>query len=95
MSNETIIKYVKNRKGHPVGIVLATKTEDGKFSVGWSLCKTSDDVFNKKFGIEIAKRRAHANYDLKKIPHSVYKEWAAMTHRGAKYFKGCTAKYVI
>lgn len=96
MSNETIIKYVKNKKGQPIGVVLATKTFDNQFSVGWSLCKINGhnaDKFDKKFGVQIAAARAKAGYDLKKIPHTIFNHWAEMTHRGAKYFKDCKPKY--
>ena len=48
-----LVKYVRDAKRKPVGVVVAT----GKYNVGWSLC-SKEDKWNKKVGITMAVGRA-------------------------------------
>lgn len=89
MSNrETIIKYVRDRKG-PKGVVLATKTSDGVYRLGWSLCRKGDK-FNKKFGVQIAKGRATAG--CTEFPSSLKSDINEIEERASRYFKDCQQK---
>ena len=92
MSNQTIISYIRDRKGQLRGAMVASKTGEEEFNVGWSLCNRQEDTFNKKFGVELAYRRAHSGFDRRKIPQSIWQNYVDMTWRGAKYFKGCDLK---
>lgn len=48
-----LVKYVRNRKRRPVGVVVAT----GKYHVGWSLCDKKDE-WDKEVGMAMAVGRA-------------------------------------
>ena len=48
-----LVKYVRDEKRKPVGVVVAT----GKYKVGWSLC-SKEDKWDKKVGMTMAVGRA-------------------------------------
>ena len=48
-----LVKYVRDSKRRPVGVVVAT----GKYKVGWSLCDKKDK-WDKKVGVALAAGRA-------------------------------------
>jgi len=77
-----ILKYHRNRKGTPRGVVVAT--ENG---IGWSLCRKTDR-FSKRTGVNIAFDRAN-NPESKRlaIPSSLTKEFLNMEGRRKHYFK--------
>lgn len=88
--NTVIHQYVRNRKGQPIGVVVATDSAQ----VGWSLCKTKvGDVFNKQMGLQIAVGRAKTNpiksqQDLSKVPATLRKTaYNFLTDRSVRYFK--------
>jgi hypothetical protein len=83
----TIYKFIKNRRGDRIGVVLATKHENGGggFLLGWSLCKKSD-TFDKQLALNIAIGRA-LKYSSKRLPISLENEYDDMTHRAIQYFK--------
>ena len=68
-----IAKYVRDYngvgRGKPIGLVLALRDEDGKVCFGWSSCD-SQDAFNCKTAMEIAKKRALTK-SKKPIPSSL------------------------
>lgn len=76
-----LVKYVRDSKKRPVGVVVAT----GKYKVGWSLCDKKD-IWNKKIGIALATGRA----SLRKteVPaQSVSKTVTDMKARAISYYK--------
>lgn len=62
----SIIQYIRNNKGKPLGILVATKDDKG-FSIGYSLCNKRDR-FDKERGLDIAFGRADT-WTL--IPHDM------------------------
>lgn len=56
-----LVKYVRNKKGHPIGVVVAID----KNKIGWSMCH-KDDKWNKEFGKNIAVNRAWEGLTLSK-----------------------------
>lgn len=91
MNRETIIKYVRDRKGKPRGVIVATKVEETRYSIGWSLCNPADS-FNKRMGLQIAIGRATALADLMEMPPSLHSHLGDMVKRANRYFKGCVCK---
>lgn len=79
-----LIKYVRDNKGHPRGVLIATS----KNCIGFSLCR-KNDKFNKKEGKKIALTRANSEKAHARllIPHSIYKEYWEMVERSNRYFK--------
>ncbi|MFA5626152.1 MAG: hypothetical protein WC965_01590 [Thiohalomonadaceae bacterium] len=49
-------QFLRDKDGQPVGVLLASKGEDGRCRVGWSV-KHPKDGFNKKLGVTIARGR--------------------------------------
>ena len=82
-----IFEYVKNRKGHNVGVVLAKCCEDGYVRIGFSLCNiNSGDKFDKAMGIQMAEGRAEKSNSLI-IPYSLDKNILRIIDRADKHFK--------
>ncbi len=77
-------KYVRDRHGHPIGVLVATARNE----VGWSLCARSHgDHFDYTKGLTIAMNRAANGFDVNKIPQSIRGEFAKMLERSQAYFK--------
>ena len=88
-----LVKYVKNKKGEKIGVLVAV----AKNRVGWAACNKLDK-FNKELGLSIAMGRAHNpnfNYDSDNkqmsgndvIPMFIFDEMDDMYERSVKYFK--------
>lgn len=81
----TIKQYIRNEKRVPVGILLATKSEDGKLLVGWSMCGPKDN-FDKRFGEQIARNRMMSEKpSAHKFGYTVPKEIVEHFLEKAKY----------
>lgn len=93
MENEKIqylSQYVRDRKGNPRGIVLATVVNDN-INLGWSYTNTkAGDRFDKYKAYKIAWGRAQhgaIKSGSSTIPHSVMKVMDKMSVRATRYFK--------
>lgn len=65
---ESIKQYIRDKKGHPIGVLIAIN--DGTaISLGWSLCSKCD-TFSKKLGTQIAESRARSS-KWTEIPETV------------------------
>jgi hypothetical protein len=83
-----IKQYIRNKNGQPIGCLVAEKQGD-KYAIGFSKCRKGDK-FDKKFGTEVAQRRAnmllhHDRYY--EIPHSIADAYQKMSERAARLFK--------
>lgn len=80
-----IYEYVRDRNGHPLGVVCAL----GKKDIGWSLCnRRMGDKFNKELGLKIAQGRAITSYVKdKKVPQTITPILEKMKERAKRYFK--------
>jgi len=56
MKSNELVKYVRNRRFEPIGVVVATKTDRGDVYLTWSKCMKSDQ-FSRKEGLRIARER--------------------------------------
>lgn len=79
----SIISYIRNRKGKPVGVLVAVKNEQG-YSVGYSLC-CKRDRFCKEMGLRIALGRA--NGTAEPVPHPVRRALPEFTARCQRYYR--------
>ena len=78
-----IYEYVRDRNGHPLGVVCAL----GKKDIGWSLCNKKDR-FNKDFGLKIASARAvRSRIKRKDIPRRIIPILEKMEERAKRYYK--------
>jgi len=76
-----LVKYVRDSKRRPVGIVVAT----GKYKVGWSLCN-GKDKWNKEVGLSLAAGRAALPKSL--VPaQTVSKAVAKMKQKASEFYK--------
>lgn len=82
----TLIKYVRDKKGLPKGIIVAVKRDDDTVSVHWSYCRKSD-TFNKKRGLEIAINRALLGSRSAIIPRDILKEMKSFNERVERYYR--------
>lgn len=76
-----LIQYIRNKKGHRIGIVVAID----KDKIGWSLCK-KNDVFDLTFGIDMAVVRAKES-TRNNVAHTVKVMYERMAARAERYFK--------
>ena len=88
MKDNSLIQFVRDRKGQPRGVVVATVI-DNKVKFGWSYTNTKlGDRFNKMRGLQIAFGRAEVGQcEMVRTPHSVTKVLKKMTDRANKYFQ--------
>ena len=76
-----LVKYVRDSKRRPVGVVVAT----GKYKVGWTLCDKKDK-WDKKVGVALATGRA--SLPKNEVPaQTVTKAVTAMKARAVAHYK--------
>jgi hypothetical protein len=84
-----LIKYIRNEKGEPRGVVMAIRQGNEVF-YGYSLCNPKDR-WNRKMGLKIAEARAIAgSYELPKIKKSlkiIEDAFYHLSNRAMNYFK--------
>jgi len=80
-----IYKYVRDRHGNRVGVVVAFMSHKQGVKIGWSLCSPID-YFDKDIGINIARRRAEST-NLFDVPPSIEDDVCKMIDRAGRYFK--------
>jgi hypothetical protein len=85
----TIIEYVRNKSRRPVGVIVSFRhPRDKKVYIGWSLCKTSVDKYNKDVGLAYAIDRALPLYAGRTdVPNSIRQQFESMEARAGYYFK--------
>jgi hypothetical protein len=89
--NDMIVKYVKNRQGHPVGCVIAKRVDanDNVYITG-SLCRRGKDKFDKDQAVELALDRVNIMATYKRpcpVAISLKMEIDIMCDRAKRYFK--------
>ena len=85
----TVIKYLRDNKGNPRGVIVAVRLTNGKVSVHYSYCNKKDK-FTKEMALKIALGRAYTiktdDLDFSEIPHQVKREISAFNQRVQKYY---------
>ena len=81
----------KEKKGQPIGVVVAKKVSENKVRIGFSLCNPKDK-FDKELGERIALSRAESDegFELpksKKYQDLLYERFFNITRRAERYFK--------
>ena len=89
--NDTIVKYVRNRRGQSVGCVLAKRVDsnDTVYITG-SLCRKNKDIYDKDHAVGLALDRVNmmATYGRPcLVAMSLGKEIDIMVDRAKRYFK--------
>jgi len=77
-----LVSYVRNKKREKIGVVVAIYRDQ----VGWSLCRTKLDRFDKDLGLRIAYGRAITG-SATKPPTTVMKTYNDMMDRSKAYYK--------
>jgi len=87
-----LISHIRNKNKQPFATLVAIPVSDNKFSINYSMCHKNLDVFDKKKGIEIAKKRALTrNYtEQENIPMVVQNYIPKFLERCSRYFKNRT-----
>lgn len=81
-----IIHYVRNKKGEPLGIIVAVKGDHG-FRVGYSLCNRKDR-FVKDKGLKIAFGRADVWSSIPEgVPREILAAMPSFLERCKKYYR--------
>lgn len=83
----SLIQYIRRKNGQPRGVVVAYKGEDNLIYVGYSLCNTRVDKFDKQIGINKAVTRAASSIISESLPHSIRKDVENMEDRASRFFK--------
>lgn len=78
-----LINYVRDKKGRPFGVVVAT----GRNLIGWSKCNKSDK-WNRELGLKIAANRSSSCVpsDVVDVPKDMVTHYMSMVTRSRKYF---------
>lgn len=85
MKSQMIKQYVRNKKGVPIGVLVAVQSEDKSVvSVGYSLCHKHDH-FEKKKGTMIAVNRALSN-KIMNVPETLEKSMKKFIKRASNYY---------
>lgn len=84
-----LIEYVRNDKGNPIGVVVASLTNDKKIGIGWSKVNIkAGDVYKKERALQIARDRINKGIGhLVIIPFAVRPIFKKMVNRSEKYFR--------
>ncbi len=61
-----ITQYIRDKQRRPIGVLLAKSNGNNQLNIGFSLCCWKDK-FNKKFGKELAEKRAEINSNAYKV----------------------------
>ncbi|MEO5366034.1 MAG: hypothetical protein H7831_06715 [Magnetococcus sp. WYHC-3] len=80
-----IWQYYLDKKRHRKGVVVAFN-DNGTAKVGWSMCKTKLEPFNRSIGLRKAIDRAYLAAIC--TPHSMLQLHHKVSERAAVYFKG-------
>lgn len=91
----TIIRYLhKNNRRN--GLLMAKKIEElgvlnktleiGVF-IGWSVCHTPEDLFDKKEALRLAEERIRKHLRKRVIPNKIHRDIQFFVERAKKYFK--------
>ena len=95
MKDSYLTQFVRNRKGNPIGIVVASKMLDcNVVRIGWSYTNVkAGDRFNKERGLGIARDRIHTDTN-RKVPHAVLKvlDGGGFVDRSKHYFNASDAQ---
>lgn len=91
---DPIVKFVKNSKGHRVGVVVATRLNPDVVGVGWSRCMTKVDEFDRQEALTRALERAKSGECIVRQDSAVYSGVApsmedavqSLGERAHKYF---------
>jgi len=83
MKDKMIKQYIRNKKGVPVGVLVAV-LEDSVVTFGWSLCHKSDQ-FVKAKGTMIAENRARADKTIG-LPETLIKPLEDFIDRAGRYY---------
>jgi hypothetical protein len=88
MKDTSLTQFVRDRKGQPRGLVIATVI-DNQICYGWSYTNTkAGDRFDKAKARTIAFGRAENGWgDSVLVPHSVNKVLCRMVDRAEGYYK--------
>ena len=89
MKDTTLKQLVRDRKGNPRGMVIATVVNN-TVRIGWSYTNTkAGDRFNKQKAFLIATGRAENGWGTNvNVPHRVGKVLGQMADRSVRYYKG-------
>ncbi len=89
--NDTIVKYIKNKKGQSVGCVLAKRVDSNDMVyITGSRCRTGKDVFDKDHAFELAIDRVNTMATFNRpcrVAVSLKNELDIMADRAMRYFK--------
>lgn len=85
-----LLKYIRNKKGEPRGVVVAIRKGD-EVNYGYSLCHSTKDKWDRHTGIIIAEYRALSeSYKLPKAENTqkiIEKAFSDLSKRAVNYFK--------
>ena len=89
MKDTTLKQLVRDRKGDPRGMVIATVVNN-TVRIGWSYTNTkAGDRFNKQKAFVIATGRAEKGWGTNvNVPYRVGKVLCEMSDRSVRYYKG-------
>jgi hypothetical protein len=84
---QTLIHYLRDKKGNPRGVLVAVKLPDGEVSVHYSYCR-KNDRFTKDMALQIAIGRAMTNTNnFGSVPQQVLRELQKFNDRIMRYYK--------
>jgi len=84
----TVIKYLRDKKHNPRGVLVAVKLASGEISIHYSYCNNKLDTFNKTTALKIAVNRALSNKLNSCIPpRQVIKEIDQFNDRVSRYYR--------
>jgi hypothetical protein len=85
----TVAKFLRDKRGNPIGLACATKGPSGDVTVGWSFVAKADRKqgnISKNRAWQIALARAEQGTNAV-IPHVLHPVLNEIADRAKKYFK--------
>lgn len=83
-----LVRYARDKRGNPYGVIVGIRLPDGDFRVGYSKCHSKLDRWNKYEGIYFAVERGISDGTLPFLQGSEWDNWCyKMQERSRKYWK--------
>ena len=84
--------FIHGKNGQLWGTLVALKTDQNEFGIGWAACRT-EDMPTKEMGLRIAQGRAMTpNYfmdEIFRMPDHLVEPYLSMIARSRRYFQNC------
>lgn len=82
-----IFQYIRGSRRRKIGLLVAKKNEKGAVVIGWSLCRSNMDRWDRDEAFRLAENRIEGVEPLIPVPCTVAKDLTKFMERCQSYFR--------